>query len=131
MLALHKLYLWARGREKTSDTTRPIVGLILTAINFHIVCVTWVFFRAETLQHAVDVLRRVVDWSTGLMVPWLFPAVLIPALVLIQAIQARTNVTERLLRHPRSSRMVMYFGVGLMLALMVSSRPVDFIYFVF
>ena len=131
MLALHKLYLWARGREKTTDTVRPIPWLILTVINFHLVCVTWVFFRAETFGHAMAVLGRVADWSGGLMVPWLFPAVLIPALVCVQAVQAHMNITERLLRHARLSRLVIYAGVALMLALMVSSRPVDFIYFVF
>jgi len=131
MLVLHKLWLWKRGQAKAVDTTRPVRWVILTAINFHLVCVTWVFFRAGTLDQALAVLGRIVDWAPGLMVPSLFPAVLIPALLMVQAVQARTQVSERLVRFPRLSRLIIYVGVLLMLGLIVSSTPVDFIYFVF
>jgi D-alanyl-lipoteichoic acid acyltransferase DltB (MBOAT superfamily) len=131
MLTLHKLWLWRVGREKVADTRRVVPWVLLTTINFHLVCVTWVFFRAETLDHAMAVLLRILQWSPGLMVPHLFPALLIPALLIIQAVQARTNISDRLLRFPRLSRLTIYLGVLLMVALIVSSTPVDFIYFVF
>ena len=56
---------------------------------------------------------------------------LIPALLVVQAVQARTNISERLLRFPRLSRLIIYLGAVLMVGLIISSTPVDFIYFVF
>jgi hypothetical protein len=128
---VHKVYLWARHRDKPRETTNPVAWLILVAINFNLVCVTWVFFRAETFDKAMAILARIADHAPGLPVPWLFPAVLIPGLLLVQAVQARTSIIDQLLKRPRLSRFVMYFGIVLMIAVISSSQPVDFIYFVF
>ncbi len=130
-LTLHKLYLWKTHRDKPQQTTKPIRWLILTFLNFQLVCLTWIFFRAETFDKAMSIISRIFSGASGLMVPYLFPAVLIPLLLIVQAVQARTSITEQLLVHPRLSRFVIYFGGALMLAVMTSSTPVDFIYFVF
>ena len=131
MLVLHRVFLMATGRGKARDETRPIPWLVLATLNFHLVCLTWVFFRAETLAKAVAVLGRIVQGAPGLMVPWLFPAVLIPALLAIQAVQARTTISTFLLRSPRLSRLLIYAGIALMAVVISSTQPVDFIYFVF
>ncbi len=131
LLVLHKLYLWSRKTEKVEDTPRPLPRILLTVLTFHLVCVTWVFFRAETLDEAITILLRVGEGSAGLMVPYLFPLVLIPAFLAIQFVQTRLGIIDALLAHPRFARIVLYFGVLLMVALITSSRPVDFIYFVF
>ena len=131
VLTLHRLFMWATGRKKAVDTRRPIPWLILVTINFHLVCLTWVFFRAETFPKAMAIVSRIAQGASGLMVPYLFPLVLIPSLLIVQAIQARTCITDHLLRHPRLSRLVIYCGVALMLALISSSPAIDFIYFVF
>jgi hypothetical protein len=130
-LAVHKAFLWVKGDAKARDDTRPLHWVVKSTINFHLVCVTWVFFRAETLGKAVSILSRIGEWSSGLMVPLLFPLVLIPLLLLADSIQVRTSVSDALLRYPRLSRMILYAGVVLMIAVVTANKPVDFIYFVF
>lgn len=131
VLVLHKVYLWKKGSQVVHDTPKPLQRLILSLVNFHLICITWVFFRAETLPKALDVFVRIVNGADGLMVPYLFPAVLIPLLLCLDLIQSRIDVTNRLLRHSRVSRLLIYFGGLLMLALVTADQPADFIYFVF
>jgi alginate O-acetyltransferase complex protein AlgI len=60
----------ARGLPDPPDTwTRRIGQRVVT---FHVVCLGWVFFRAESFSNAADVLARLVDPSH-----WLDPAPLL------------------------------------------------------
>lgn len=131
VLALHKLSLWLRGRETIEDTRNPLLWPVLVLVNFHIVCIGWVFFRAETFGKAMSILDRIMINAPGLQVPWLFPAVLIPVLLLTEVIQSRIPVSQKLANWPRLSRFVIYFGIALMILLVTSTTPVDFVYFVF
>ncbi len=131
MLCLHRIWMWTGGHGKASDAMPLWKWVPLSAINFHVVCVTWVFFRARTLDQSLNVLGRVFTGAEGLMVPWLLPAILIPALILIQLVQTRVSIIDQLVRHPRLSRLLIYLGLALVLAIVTTSRPADFIYFVF
>jgi D-alanyl-lipoteichoic acid acyltransferase DltB (MBOAT superfamily) len=131
LLVIHRIFLWIIGKDGASDTTRPVLRILLTFINFHVFCATLVFFRAEGLGDIFVIFERMFLWSPGLMVPWLFPAVLMPFLVMADLLQSRMSVSDYLLRSPRLSRIVIYLAGALMLALILSSKPVDFIYFVF
>lgn len=131
VLVLHKLYVGLTRRGQPQETTRPVPWLVLATWNFHVVCFAWIFFRAESLPAALTIVRRIATHASGLMVPYLFPAVLITLLLLIQAIQARTSISGWLLRRPRLSRFAIYMAVILMLAIIALKPPVDFIYFVF
>jgi len=130
-LAAHKWFLSVTSRKKAEEARRPIPWLVQTTITFHLICVTWVFFRAETLAKGLTILHRIAHGTAGLGTHTLFPAVLIPLLLAADALQARTEVITHLLRHPRLSRFTIYAGILLMIGLVTANRPVDFIYFVF
>ncbi len=131
LLVIHRAFLWGIGKDKATDTTRPVLRVLLTFINFQVFCLTLVIFRAESLGDIFLILQRMIQGSPGLMVPWLFPAVLMPFLLMADLLQSRMSVSDYLLRSPRLSRIVIYLAGALMLALILSSKPVDFIYFVF
>jgi D-alanyl-lipoteichoic acid acyltransferase DltB (MBOAT superfamily) len=64
----------ARGHATPRDTVlRRVVGRFVT---FHIVCLAWVFFRADGMGSAFEVLNRLVSFAGG-------PAVALNVLLLI------------------------------------------------
>jgi len=131
ILVGHRVFLWMIGKEKPSDTARPVLRVVLTVIQFHVFCFTMVFFRSQSLGDIFLVLGRIFTGAEGLMVPTLFPLVLMPTLLVLELIQSRLSVSTLLLRSPRFSRITIYASCALMLGLILSNVPVDFIYFVF
>lgn len=78
-----------RGRRPVPTGPARVVGVVRT---FHVVCLGWVFFRADSLGGAVDVLARL---GTG----WGEPAPLVTALLVatIAAVVAAQLLPRRLL----------------------------------
>jgi D-alanyl-lipoteichoic acid acyltransferase DltB (MBOAT superfamily) len=71
--ALHGFYLAAdrwTGREsfpaQAPLTLRQVPAMVLT---FHLVCLSWVFFRAGSLSSALDYLGQIASFSGGPFVP--------------------------------------------------------------
>ena len=72
-LCLHKFF-----SKKFSRRARiPAAAAIL--INNIFVCLCWVFFRAESFDSALTILRKIFFWSSGIeqMYTWLFVAVIL------------------------------------------------------
>lgn len=131
LLAIHRLTLFAKGQSKPFADRDNFSWFFRSISTFFLVTVGWIFFRAETIQKAGKVLYRIATGADGLMVPYLFPLVLIPLFLITEAIQAKTSLIEVLIRHARLSRMIIYAGVVLMLLLVTTSNPVTFVYFAF
>jgi D-alanyl-lipoteichoic acid acyltransferase DltB (MBOAT superfamily) len=103
-----------------------ILGTVLT---FHIVCVTWVFFRAESVGDALDILVGVVRPATGLALDATFFRWL-PVLLLVELLMWRTRVTDWILRAPLAYWILV--GMGLLFTLALGDfRGSDFVYFQF
>jgi len=64
-LACHKVLL--RGNRASNGNSRGarIMVLIRILVTFHLVCVTWIFFRADDLSGALDMLSRIIMWEAG------------------------------------------------------------------
>lgn len=64
-LACHKLLL--RGKRVSNGNFRvgSVMVFIRILVTFHLVCLTWIFFRADDLTGAFDVLSRIVLWEAG------------------------------------------------------------------
>lgn len=58
-LALHKL--WLKLFPKTESPSPKWKRLLSAFITFHIVCLSWVFFRAESIGKATDMLKQIVS----------------------------------------------------------------------
>jgi alginate O-acetyltransferase complex protein AlgI len=71
------------GGNGKPDGSRPrrsrLRRLLAVAATFHVVCVGWIFFRAESMAHAGYVLAALVSWSRP-------PRLLTPPLITLIAI---------------------------------------------
>lgn len=69
-IGLSVVFLWVRWR-KTRQTPGAaskgsLPGKVLgTLLTFHFVCLTWIFFRAESVPQAVEVLRQIGSHTLG------------------------------------------------------------------
>ena len=131
VLALHRLWMWQRGIAKATDDQRPLHWLVFATLNFHIVCLCWVFFRADTFATAVAVLKGIFTWQPGLMVPTLFPFAIIPALLAAETGWERWPALRQWVWRPNVARWLIYAGVAGLILLVTSVPPQSFIYFVF
>jgi D-alanyl-lipoteichoic acid acyltransferase DltB (MBOAT superfamily) len=131
MLALERLSGTAVDNSDEVPVARQVPRILLT---FGLVCVAWVFFRAESLDAALEILGRIATLQGGSnalsAVPWL----LVATVVLLTADLVRRR---RELEGPRSiavtsDRVGVLVGVAAV-ALVVTSggSPVPFVYFQF
>ncbi|HUG86456.1 MAG TPA: MBOAT family protein [Euzebya sp.] len=122
------------GADPQGRRTRIVRGLV----TFHVVCLAWVFFRAETFTSALGMLARLVTgWTTtpaldpGVPMWWLPLAIMLP----LAAQQVPGDMGDRVMAL-FSRRGVIFQGVTLAAFLMVIETlgPVGvapFIYFQF
>ncbi len=133
---LHGLYLVAERRLNV-QTVRNIVspgGLLHLALTFHLVCLSWIFFRADDFAQAWDVLSGIATMRSG---PIPFKAignVLIPtfALTLLLDLAQRRFRDEVGVRRFHPALQGAFYSVAMVLVLLNSgSAPVPFVYFQF
>ncbi len=67
-LAAHRAYSKLTNpnpsKDQTSRPPSPWRRAVFTLATFHFVCFAWVFFRANSLQHAGEVFERLLEFST-------------------------------------------------------------------
>jgi alginate O-acetyltransferase complex protein AlgI len=61
--------IWPRrGKQKPRHLVLRIGAVLLT---FHFVCITWIFFRCDSTQQALDILSAIAQGTTELVnIPW-------------------------------------------------------------
>jgi D-alanyl-lipoteichoic acid acyltransferase DltB (MBOAT superfamily) len=60
---------WARRRAASGAVDQPWAPVVRWLVTFHIVCLAWVFFRAETFSQAASMLTGLVTrWGAGTLV---------------------------------------------------------------
>lgn len=114
-----------------------IMGVVRALVTFHLVLISWAFFRAETVEQAVLVLRRIAEGLPAIFAvarnyPFtaehMLGAVLIAGLVASEILSERKPFVERLAGWPTALRWAVWYA-GLV-ALLVLGRWQDggFIY---
>jgi D-alanyl-lipoteichoic acid acyltransferase DltB (MBOAT superfamily) len=138
---LHGLYLIGNrllsqfsrtGMETDSPplwSARRIVGILIT---FHLVLVTWVFFRAPGFGNAIHMLQKAFSFDHLETLPGVLPAIIIPWLfvLLIDIPQFVTRNHTFFLEWPRWTRDAAV-AVMLFLILLAFGTHAPFIYFQF
>ena len=136
--------LATRGLRERVNAVVPVpqaVGSVFRCVlTFHLILVTWVFFRAATLEDAVTVLSRVgaslgalpgllqVRIATGdIMVS----IALIAALMGVEALDERRPFWERLGARPVYVRWGVYYAVLILLAVLGRWELQQFVYMQF
>jgi D-alanyl-lipoteichoic acid acyltransferase DltB (MBOAT superfamily) len=64
-LACHKVLLRGTRVDDAISRRGSIMTLVKILVTFHLVCVTWIFFRANDLASAVEIISRIVLWEGG------------------------------------------------------------------
>jgi len=120
-----------RGEKARNQSLNPLSILV----TFHFVCLTWIFFRAETIGQAFEVVGGILTLQGGQGLNFGIPFVVFAFLLVVQLYQERKGEirghVDRLLR--RSPYLVGgFFYTAVILALFLFSRGEEqFIYFQF
>jgi alginate O-acetyltransferase complex protein AlgI len=155
--ALHGLYLatsiaTAGFRDRLARATgiarlpaaRHALGILLT---FSLVCVAWIFFRAETLDKAWyitthlfvdlpgDVLAAASPAGAGALLSSLviskYTLLAIAVLLVVDSMLQRRSLAEWLGTSPPAVRWCLYYGFGFSILLRFTTDAKQFIYFQF
>jgi D-alanyl-lipoteichoic acid acyltransferase DltB (MBOAT superfamily) len=126
------------GNESALPSLPTVLRIVRT---FFIICVTWVFFRAETFRSAIGILRRIaVDAShpaayRPLMSPTGLPSPVIGLLLIlfvaVEWVQRRYQNPLTLRGWPRPARWAVYSGLVWLTLLLGTEQVGTFIYFQF
>jgi len=125
----HRRYLDDAAVGRALPGVREAGGMLLT---FSLVCVAWVFFRAENLAHAAGYLQTLVSapFLTGFDAALIGPLVLVAALICVEwACRFRAYVLANF-SWPRPARWLVYLGFGYWIVI-ASRSTTEFIYFQF
>jgi alginate O-acetyltransferase complex protein AlgI len=99
-------------------------------IVLHLVCLSWVFFRASDVTEALYILRRIAMMATGDTVS-LVPALVLLGLITAELLGIRQKFLSMLQARPTVTRWLAYAAVlALVLTYAKASNP-EFIYFQF
>jgi alginate O-acetyltransferase complex protein AlgI len=131
-LAAHRLLQmnkWLPTRI-ASPWTKRLWTIISIIITFHVVLVTWVFFRAPTLQIAVEVLQRaIIDLRAKEVIFQIGrPIALYLILFAIDGLQARYHDPAAVRRLPLALRSLIYVLLVYGICLFWSTAGAPFIY---
>jgi D-alanyl-lipoteichoic acid acyltransferase DltB (MBOAT superfamily) len=133
-LILHRLARPTLGKiDPASAIGRTGWHALRVVVTFHGVCLGWLMFRADSLQHIGSLLGTAAQGlDPGLALEWLLPlAALTAPLLLMQIAQARSGDLEIALRWPLPARVAVYAAVFLMIAILGEDGGQPFVYFQF
>jgi D-alanyl-lipoteichoic acid acyltransferase DltB (MBOAT superfamily) len=109
-------------------------------LTFHLILITWVFFRAASVSDAMTILSRVAQRLTTLPRPLtervvsmqVFPlVVLVAVLMLVEAVDEGRPIWERLNARPMAVRWAVYYAMLLALVIFGSWNFRQFVYMQF
>jgi alginate O-acetyltransferase complex protein AlgI len=143
-----------KQRKKLAKTMPPMLfNGIMLVVTFSFVNLTYIFFRAKSMNDAVLILRHIYDWifpvnelftrhisslwhgvPSAVVIPTQFKlsCALIVFLVVVDSLQARLNIEERLVQSPWWVRWPVYQAAVLSIAFLgVWLQSHSFIYFQF
>jgi D-alanyl-lipoteichoic acid acyltransferase DltB (MBOAT superfamily) len=133
-LALDGVSAGIRERLRpASGPARWLWNVSAVILTFHLVCVGWVLFRAESIGIAASLFRSLLmDWRIGLAGAWTptFLLLLCP-LVLMQTAQAVTRDLQAPHRLPLPARSLLYAGLMIGILIFGQDYAAPFIYFQF
>lgn len=118
----------------------PVGSFLGILVTFHLILVTWVFFRAASLSEAITILTRVVE--AGPKLPTLFKAypytgeiylsvALIGALLLVEALDEWQAFWEKLRTRPVYVRWAVYYALLIGLVVIGQWGQKQFVYMQF
>jgi D-alanyl-lipoteichoic acid acyltransferase DltB (MBOAT superfamily) len=128
---LHGAYLVierALGLSAKSPAMMGIFEKILRwLVTFHLICLGWIFFRCETLDQALGILRAIVFWEDGNSANPT-PLYVLGAVLGLQILQSKTDIHHFFLQRPFITRWLCYGALALCIVAIAGGQPAEFIY---
>lgn len=120
---------WAFAKRLTEKPS-PVVAVISALVTFHLVCLGWIMFRAQSMGQAVEIVRNIftagMTWNTVEM-----PIVAMLAIAgLSHVFRSRFNLEEWYVRMPAPVQAFGYSCVTILIYLFFTTEQ-RFIYFQF
>ena len=115
-------------------------GLLRGLLTFHLILVTWVFFRAASLSDATTVLSRIATSLPDLPrllrvrisdLDIVLSLIVVGVLLGVEALEERRSLWERLATRPTYERWAVYYAVLLMLVVFGTWNLNQFVYMQF
>jgi D-alanyl-lipoteichoic acid acyltransferase DltB (MBOAT superfamily) len=120
----------ALGVEDASKSALPI-KILRWVLTFHLVCLSWVFFRAANLEVALEVLARIVSFAPGEWYGGFKPLVLLALVLAIDRFALRARFLDLATSNARTLRLVTYACVVVFALTFQGASNPEFIYFQF
>jgi D-alanyl-lipoteichoic acid acyltransferase DltB (MBOAT superfamily) len=133
LLVVHRLAApWLDRIQPSDPVDRGCWTGLRIVVTFHLVCVGWLIFRADTLEQAAGMLRAIAVHPAIPAASYLVPVALaIIPLWLVQLIQYTTGDLGFLTRAPWYARSLFYTGCFYAVVLLGQFGGQQFIYFQF
>ena len=134
------LATWSRRHPPVIRIPPSVRSVAAPLVTFHLILITWVFFRASSVSDAVTILSRIGGRLAGLrqlvaqrlISIEVFPlVVLIATLMLVEALDERRPMWERLNARPIYVRWAVYYAVLLALVTVGNWNFQQFVYMQF
>ncbi|MCA9141712.1 MAG: MBOAT family protein, partial [Planctomycetales bacterium] len=113
----------------------PVSVAAEIVVTFHFVCLTWIFFRAETLAQALQVIRGIAtDWGSPFIeaLPLAHALLGIAVMLCVELVQANIGkLPSRIRLEPATVRWMAYYALFFAIALLGAEGGRQFIYFQF
>ncbi len=136
-LALHRLWLRLRPASWVPPPVlRGTWSLACGVVTFHLVCLGWLIFRAESLTHLWRLLSALgtrMPWAEAArMLPWGRDFLFYTALLIgVEIFQRRRGRVDALLRGPVALRALVYVAGFYLMVFSGAPHAKEFIYFQF
>jgi D-alanyl-lipoteichoic acid acyltransferase DltB (MBOAT superfamily) len=105
--------------------------IVRWAITFHIICLSWVFFRARSLDSAVQVLKRITAFAPGDTAISLSPVFVMALLLLFELYDIQHRWIQTFKQSPATARWAGYAFVLIIIVTFIKAPNPEFIYFQF
>ncbi len=133
VLVLHRLASpWLNRIEPSDPVDRACWKGLRIVVTFHLVCLGWLIFRAESMEQAAGMLRAILTRPTIPIATYLIPVtLLIVPLWLVQLVQYTARDLNVISRTPWYVRSVFYTACFYAIVLVGQFGGRQFIYFQF
>jgi len=100
-------------------------------VTFHLVCLSWVFFRSSGISAAWEIVKRIASWSPGEYHYGITPAIMLSGVLLADVAGIRERWVEWTARQTISLRWLVYAAFLLLLLTFQKASNPEFLYFQF
>ena len=108
-----------------------ILRLLRWVVTFHLVCFSWILFRATDLGHALTVMERIATFAPGHNFSLTAPVIVVAALLAVELMGLRQRFIDWIKASPRLALIVALTALILFPLVFRDAVPVEFIYFQF